>query len=512
MNKKIGLLLLIGGLLQRGVLANEHKISEKPVELSILAIQNGKTYDENWTVFQEAFKDTNVKLKSYSSKNLTDEIQAFNLAVSSGNLPDIISLAYPEKLESLGMDGGIVSLNDLIDKHAPNIKAFFEKYPRYKMDAVAADGNIYFIPDYYDWYNMRAAQGVFIRKDWLDKLGLKTPKTMDELYEVMVAFKTKDPNGNGKADEIPYFERSVEFADKELVGMFGAEIGFYVDENGKVKFGPTTERFKEAMPQVIKWYKEGLIDPEIFTRGFQARDYMLRNDLGGVTFDWFASTASYNEDKELKDKVKDFEFIAIAPPEYKGKSYAPDARTTYLGGWGISATCKDPVAAIKYFDYWFSQKGYELSNWGVENDTFVKEENGKKKFTDTVMKADGKTPLQVLRDKGIQFRIGALQDYEYEKAWGNPKASEWAEMYMQNGYIVDPMPTLKYTKEENRKIQKINSQLNMAVKEMNQKWILGAVDFNKTYDEFLKRLNEIGLQEAIEINQKAYDRFVGSSN
>ncbi|MGL5573725.1 MAG: DUF3502 domain-containing protein, partial [Cetobacterium sp.] len=122
------------------------------------------------------------------------------------------------------------------------------------------------------------------------------------------------------------------------------------------------------------------------------------------------------------------------------------------------------------------------------------------------------TPLQVLRDKGIQFRIGALQDYEYEKAWGNPKASEWAEMYMQNGYIVDPMPTLKYTKEENRKIQKINSQLNMAVKEMNQKWILGAVDFNKTYDEFLKRLNEIGLQEAIEINQKAYDRFIGSSN
>ena len=126
-----------------------------------------------------------------------------------------------------------------------------------------------------------------------------------------------------------------------------------------------------------------------------------------------------------------------------------------------------------------------------------KEENGKKKFTDTVMKADGKT---------------SLQDYEYEKAWENLKASEWAEMYMQNGYIVDPMPTLKYTKEENRKIQKINSQLNMAVKEMNQKWILGAVDFNKTYDEFLNRLNEIGLKEAIDINQKAYDRFINSSN
>ncbi|WP_297599180.1 DUF3502 domain-containing protein [uncultured Cetobacterium sp.] len=508
MSIKISLVLLIVGILQNICFANDYKISKVPIKLSILAIQNGKTFDENWIVFKEAFKDTNVKLKSYSSKNLTDEIQAFNLAVSSGSLPDIISLAYPEKLESLGMDGGIIPLNDLIEKHAPNIKSFFKKYPRYKMDAVAADGNIYFIPDYYDWYAMRAAQGLFIRKDWINKLGLKIPETMEELYDVMIAFKTKDPNQNGKMDEIPYFERSSEFADKELIGLFGAEISFYVDENETVIFGPTTKRFKEAVPQIVKWYREGLIDPEIFTRGFQSRDYMLRNDLGGITFDWFASTESYNKDTELKEKVKDFEFIAIIPPMYAGKSYAPDARTTYLGGWGISATCKDPILAIKYFDYWFSDKGYELSNWGVENDTFIKDVNGKNKFTDTVIKSPGKTPLQVLREKGIQFRIGALQDYGYEKAWGSPTALEWAEMYMENGCVVDPMPTLKYTKDENRKIQKINSQLNTTVKEMNQKWILGAVDFDKTYDEFLKRLNEIGLKEAIEINQRAYERFM----
>ena len=206
MSIKISLVLLIVGILQNICFANDYKISKVPIELSILAIQNGKTFDENWIVFKEAFKDTNVKLKSYSSKNLTDEIQAFNLAVSSGSLPDIISLAYPEKLESLGMDGGIIPLNDLIEKHAPNIKSFFKKYPRYKMDAVAADGNIYFIPDYYDWYAMRAAQGLFIRKDWINKLGLKIPETMEELYDVMIAFKTKDPNQNGKMDEIPYFE------------------------------------------------------------------------------------------------------------------------------------------------------------------------------------------------------------------------------------------------------------------------------------------------------------------
>ncbi|WP_297597957.1 extracellular solute-binding protein [uncultured Cetobacterium sp.] len=482
-----------------------HKISEKPVTLSILAIQNGKVFDENWLIFKEAFKDTNVKLESATSKNLTDEVQAFNLTVSSGNLPDIISYAYPDKIENLGMAGGMVSLNDLIDKHAPNIKEFFEKYPRYKMDAVAADGKIYYIPCYYDWYAMKASQGLFIRKDWLDKLGLQVPENMDDFYKVLKAFREQDPNGNGKADEIPYFDRTVEFATKELVGLFGAEYGFYI-ENGIVKYGPTEERFKEAMPEVIKWYKEGLVDPEIYTRGFSGRDYMLRNDVGGVTFDWFASTAGYNNDEELKKQNEKFEFVAIAPPKYKGKSYAPDARTTSLGGWGISASAKDPVVIIKYMDYWFSDKGYELYNWGVEGDTFAKNENGEKYYTDKVMKAPGKNALQVLRDNGLQFKMGARQDYEYEKAWGDSKATEWSEMYMKNGYIMDQVPLFKYTPEEAKKVQKINSQITMTLDEMSQKWVLGAEDFDKSYEKFIERINKLGLKELIEINQKAFDR------
>ena len=64
----------------------EYQITPKPTEVTILAIQNGKVFDENWSVFQEAFKDTNIKLKGVGSKNQTDEIQAFNLAVASGDL------------------------------------------------------------------------------------------------------------------------------------------------------------------------------------------------------------------------------------------------------------------------------------------------------------------------------------------------------------------------------------------------------------------------------------------
>lgn len=481
------------------------KITDKPQEITILAIQNDFVFDENWAVFQEAFKDTNIKLKGIASKNISDEMQAFNLIVNFGDLPDIISLSQSDKLEELGMKGRMLPLNDLIDKYAPNIKAFWKKYPRYKKDAIAADGNIYFIPDYYDWYAMKAAQGLYIRRDWLKKLNLEIPNTMEEFYNILKSFKTQDPNGNGLNDEIPYFERSSEFVEKELLGLFGAEISFYVDNN-KVKFGPTQERFKEAMREVIKWYQEGLIDQEIFTRGFQTRDYILKNNLGGATFDWFSSTSSYNI--SLKEEVKDFEFMAIDPPLYKGKRYAPDARTTYLGGWGITTAAKDPVAIIKYFDYWFSTKGYELANWGVEGDTFLRDVDGNKYFTKKVMKDKSKTPLQVLREEGVQFRIGGPQDYEYEKAWSDPEAIFWMNRYTKEGFLVEPMPNLKYTLGESEKMQIIKPKLDTLVKDMCQRWIVGAENFDSTYDKFLKDLKNIDLDEAIKINQKAYDRFM----
>lgn len=506
------LLISCLGLVAGNVLAeeNNYKITEKPVTLKFLGIQAGAVFDENYPVFKEAFKDTNVKLESAISKNSTDINQAFNLAVASGDLPDIISYGQTDKLEALGMDGGLVPLNGLIEKYAPNIKAFFEKYPRYRKDAVSADGNIYFIPDYYDWYNLRASQGLYIRKDWLDKLGLEVPKTMEELYNVLKAFKTQDPNGNGLADEIPYFDRIASTVDKELLGFFGAQTGFYADENGKVYFGPTKPIFKEAMKEVIKWYKEGLIDPEIFTRGFQSRDYALRNNLGGATFDWFASTSSYNNDPSIKEKNPEFEFIVIEPPMYNGKQYAPDARPTFEGGWAIGATTEDHVVVMKYFDYWFSEKGFTISNWGLEGDTFVYDENGEKVFTDKVMNNPGKTPLQVLRDEGAQFAMGTLQDYKYEKGMSDPEAMKWAELYTQKGYIVDPFPTLKYTQEEQKKIQRIKPHIERIVEEMSQKWILGAEDFDSTYDTFIENLNKAGLQELLEINQKAYDRFMAS--
>jgi len=90
------------------------------------------------------------------------------------------------------------------------------------------------------------------------KLNLQEPKTIEELHDVLVAFAEKDPNGNGKKDEVPIFNRGDTVAKvlQPLTDMFKARAVWY-DDKDVVKFGPAQAEYKEAIRQLAKWYKEG---------------------------------------------------------------------------------------------------------------------------------------------------------------------------------------------------------------------------------------------------------------
>ncbi|MDF2651193.1 MAG: hypothetical protein K0Q73_6998, partial [Paenibacillus sp.] len=268
--------------------ATAGKASNKPLTLSVHLLSQSLPFDDTWAVFTKAAELTNVTLKGTIPKTVTDRNEAFNLMMASGNISDIVSNTKAN-MDKFGQEGAFVALNDLIEKHAPNIKKFLEARPDVKAVGTAADGKMYFLPFAPDG---EAASGWFIRQDWLDKLGLAVPKTADDYYKVLKAFKEKDPNGNGKADEIPYFDRNKNVYG--LLALWAADIG-YTLKDGKIVFGPMEPEYKMGMTSLAKWYKEGLIDREIFTRGGKARDILLGDNIGGSTRDWFASTASYND-------------------------------------------------------------------------------------------------------------------------------------------------------------------------------------------------------------------------
>lgn len=487
---------------------NKFILSKEPKEFTIFAIHIGKAFNGDLPVYKKAAELTNIKLKGVASRNQSDEVQAFNLMLITGNIPDIIGYEFPEELEKLGAEKKVIPLENLIDEYAPNIKKMFEENPEYKKDALAADGHIYMIPNYNDYKKIRTSQGYYIRKDWLKKLELKEPKTIDELYEVLIAFRDRDPNNNGIKDEIPFFVRgnTISKVVKSLIDIFKAEFTWYVDDKKIPVFGPAQQEYKEAIKEISKWFKEGLIDQEAFTRSVASRDYILNNNIGGFTCDWFSSTGNYNS--RLEKVIQDFEFSVILPPEFRGKRTTSFARPNYLGGWAITSMAKDPVTIIKYFDFWYSKEGRRLWNFGIEGEDYTLID-GNPQFTDKILKdSQGRTPLAVIRETGAQYRLGMFQDGNNERQWADSQTVKDIDLYIKSGVVKEPMPKLKYTKEEIEELSQIEIQLNAITEEMAQIWILGVSDVDKDWQNYMYRLNKAGLGKATKIQKQAYERFM----
>jgi len=487
--------------------------AEKPL-ITIHMVVNGMVFDENWDVFKLSAEKNNVTLKSVASKNDTDKTQAYNLMVASQNLPDIISYTTSD-LELLGIEGGVIPLNDLIEKYAPNIKRFITEHPRLAKDMYALDGKIYVLPCYYDYENMRIAEVIMIRSDWLKKFNLPVPRTLPEMEKTLTTLLNGDPNGNGRKDEVGIFARGNPYdAMRRVLAIFGARqyegaASFFVD-NGKISYAPFDPTFRRAVETAARWYTKGLIDKELFTRGNSARDQLLSTNLGVMTSDWPGSTLSYNQ---LSSAIPGFELEAIPPLEDGNGnilSKLPVRNTHDEMGWSISSKAKDPVTVIKFMDWWFSEEGRRAWNFGIEGKHYTMV-NGKPEFTDFVMKNPDKGPLDVLRAAGAQCSaIGVHQDVNYEYAW-IPEATKRAyKMYSTPGYLEDCIPFLKYPVEEKNEFNKIMVTINQTTDEYVQKWMLGALDVNKSWDAYVKRVKGQEIDRALEIQQKAYERFLSS--
>ena len=485
-------------------------VSAEPKEFTVFLNFNNMPFDSNWQAWQEAAKRTNVSLKGTISLSNSNEEEAFNLMLSSGNLADIIGYVDAAALEKLGRDGGMIPLNDLIEEHAPNIQRVLEKDARFRQTAYSLDGNIYQIPKSQE---LKAAEFWWIRQDWLDKLDLKAPTTVDELHDVLYAFRNEDPNGNGLKDEVPLFDRAGWKQPDEYLYLWDTSLEFY-PRDGKMTYEPLEENFKTGVSNMIKWYQEGLIDPEIFTRGASSRDTLLGGDIGGCTHDWI-STANYNT--TLAETIPGFQMVAIAPPADQN-GLVKERVSRYPGvGWGISSQCKDPVTAIKFMDYFFTEDGNELMNWGIEGDTFTRDADGKKQFTEKVLQSE-LTPLGYLRSIGVQYRIGMCQDGEYEYAVMQEDGIEANKMYNSHDeWFDDTLPpyldgkmALKYTADVETEYKNIMASIKPYVDEKFQSWILGVNDFDAEYDGFISELKARGIDRALEINQTAYETFLGA--
>jgi putative aldouronate transport system substrate-binding protein len=473
-------------------------------------------------VYKEMEKRTNIHLE-FSLLPVQGTVDKLNLIMASGDLPDIIGYGDAATFNKYGMQGALIALQDLINKYGPDVKKAIENplpgdpLP-YKLNGwaelTAADGNVYTVPNI---SSTNAIGPVFgIRTDWLEKLGLKVPDTTDDLYNVLKAFKDKDPNGNGKADEIPFVQSHGATNGSNvipIINAFGAHMGLYLAKDGTIKYGPTEQKYKDGLAYLAKLYKDGLLDVDYLTT---TRDQWLAKTTGNVAGYQYAWPGSGFATPNAGLQKLDPKFKLYPIPPVKGPNGDRYKDTQSAGRYigyrnAITAKNKNPETTMKYLNYCFQPDGLRLIEWGIEGVHYTMV-NGKPKYTEYVTK----------NPKGLDPELARIQDgvdatcLPYMLGWASAfdamaNTAPWSvrawELYREPGMVESPFPTLQYKADELASFNQFNTEIsNTYVPEMANKFIMGIEPLSK-FDDFVAQLQKMKVDEWLKIVNAAYGRY-----
>lgn len=459
-------------------------------EITIFAEDNPNMPINNGVpVYDELSKRTNIKF-NFELAPIANVAEKFNIMMASNEIPDVVMYSI---MPINNYKKAFLPLNDIIKSHE-NLNTTLMGDDEVRRAITTSDGNIYTIPQISPF---KFSLCYIVRQDWLDKLGLEQPKTLDDFYNVLKAFKEQDPNGNGEADEIPFSGRLKRRTLIAFVEAFGLTDNFYV-RDGVVNHGLLDPKMPEAIAFLNKLYTEGLVDPEYIVTDVNQWQTQMAKQQVGMTFDW-GTRIDY-----LDTNVEGANFVGIEPPVGpfgEPMTFGQQVKTPG-GGSAISKQSKKAEIAAELFDYIYSPEGKDLMNFGIEGTHYTK--NGDEYvYSDEIMSgADGKTPQQLRWLQGING------------TWSYPK-DEKAEVYSdkwndvrnkyENGIIKETYPIVDFTSDEKMVISEKQSQIQTYIDEMLDKFIMGNEDIS-TYGEFVNQLKEMGIEELVDIYQQAYDR------
>jgi len=480
------------------------------VPMAAQAAATMKSYNEIET-YKELEKITGIKV-DFQHPPQGQEAEQFNLLISSDKLPDVIEYqwnTYPGGPEKALKDGKIIKLNGYIDKYAPNLKKLLEKHPDWKKQITTDDGSIISFPFIRSVDEHRVFFGLALRQDWLDKLGLKMPTTIDEWYTVLKAFKEKDPNGNGKQDEIPlYLSEGNVTQSHAFIGAWGIANGFYQD-NGKVNYGPIHPAYKEYLTFMNKLYKDGLLDKDFAVTDGKIFDAKVTgNQIGASALFVVGGIGKYMNLMASKDPGFQLEAApypvlkAGDKPQFGQRDYA----FTGLGS-AISSSNKNPIETVKWLDFAYGEQGNLLFNFGKEGVSY-KMEDGLPKYFPEVLKDPGGLPLQQSQAKHNRSNWNGpfVSDVRNSKQGINTPVMDRALKVWAEPAGEKQMPLVTPSKEESSKFSSIMTDINTYKSEMYVKFIIGAEPLDN-FDKFVKTLQSMGIEEAIKIQQGALDRY-----
>lgn len=341
------------------------------------------TYMENrWTKWIN--ENAPAQITEWIALPTNTRREKLNTLIAGGLIPDIMYENLREYIDTLRREGILLPLDDLIDQYAPAYKQYIEDHPELEKYIRFDDGKIYAFsvvrPP-----SSSAGPILWIRQDWLNKLGLEVPTTTDELIAVAKAFRDLDPDGNGQNDTVPITSNFYGFPFFE--NMFRAMTAYpWNIVDGKAVHNATTDRYKDYLTFHKTLYDEGLIDREFPTdNNFERQTQFLVNGNSGIA-NFGPNMGGTSIFTSVMQNNPEADWVPV-PQLSTPLGYNP-----YYGTKGISGTLlavskdvKNPKAAVEFLD-WALAKGGETLAFGIE-DVHYRMENGQRVSIDSAKNA-----------------------------------------------------------------------------------------------------------------------------
>ena len=460
-------------------------------------------------VWQELEEKTNVHIE-WQIPPSGQEQENFNLMISSGEYPDLIwsvGTYYMGGLDKAIADDFIIPLNDYMDGALSDYNKLISADESVYKDCKTDEGNfpcVYMIntPDQGPWY------GMTIRKDWLDELKLEIPVTYDDWHDVLVAFK--EQKGAKSPIWLNYHAGDVfsVFSAGYGVSVLGGQGDGFINVDGKIKFSPMEEGYREYITMLHDWYAEGLINPDFYsdtTNFFRCPDTLWATGNAGA----WPEVYTLIDLLPLMSATPEMDVVPIpAPVKNEGDQlHLRQCNPTCTGvGVGISTQCKDPELAAAYLNLGSKEDWARLIYYGVEGDTYNMVD-GKPVFTDKILaNADGLTTADAMTKYCSNFPGYYMWDRELQGA-GSKAISAINEVWGSNADVTYVVPNITMTSEEASEYARIMGDITTYAEEMTTKFILGREPLDN-WDNYVQTLKRMGADDAIALKQAALDRFL----
>lgn len=459
----------------------------------------------------EAETNVHVEWMMYPYEAAMEKVR---ILLNSNDYPEVIAgwlLESKDVIKYGQKEGVFLPLEELFAAYAPNVERALD-FGTTRRSMTLPDGHIYSPP--YLEVEPQLCFGPWINQTWLDTLGLKMPTTTDELYDVLLAFRDGDPNGNGVKDEIPISAKSGSAGLGDFdqfaywFSLFGAPATLCSIE-GQLVYGPAEASYKEGIKYFTKLYKEGLLDPEIFTQDGTQYDSNCKNEdaIYGAAIAYDISELTPGRDPEDDTTyIRMKEYVPL-PPLENGIGTTPrwnrqneSGMTLFKSMFVITDKAEHPEVIVRWLDHLFQTDNSIQAAWGIYGYTLQKNEDGtyEKIINERTLQPQysdfpaGQMLRFIPSEEVSKYKLDAGD--AYKRAQNDALDALWSP-----GNMTDVELSLWLSEEESDAVASSLVDIISYAKQKRAEWISGESDVETEWDAYIAHLNSLGLPKVMEV-------------